>query len=59
MTSEYSQQISWFDWSDEWKLDKDDEEQLIRDIDETKEIINYVQRKLKNGAKSNKSEVTE
>lgn len=42
---EYSESIKWFDWPVEWRLDKDDEQQLQRDIDETREVIRYVRTK--------------
>lgn len=41
----YSEQIKYSGWPAEWRLDKDDEEQLRVDIDETKEIIKHVQNK--------------
>jgi len=50
---EYSESIKWFDWPPEWRLDKQDEEQLQRDIDDTREIIKYVRNK-KELKKSNK-----
>lgn len=54
---EYSEQIKYSDWPAEWRLDKDDEEQLQVDIDETKEIIRYVQRRIEIGAKSVASKI--
>lgn len=48
---EYSEQIKWFTFPAEWRLDKDDEEQLKANIEEGKQIINYLERRHQIGTK--------
>ena len=54
---EYSQQIKYFDWPPEWRLDEDDEDQLDRNIREAKEILNYLERKKEIGIKGNFTQI--
>lgn len=55
MTSEYeqhySEQIKFSGWSVEWRLDEDDEDQLQANIEEAKNIVEFLERRKEIGTK--------
>ena len=61
MTSEYeqsySEQIKFSGWSVEWRLDKDDEDQLQANIEEAKQILDYLERRKQIGTKNSSPKI--
>lgn len=56
---EYSEQIKFAGWSDEWRLDKDDEDQLRVDVDEGRNFIKYLERRKRIGTQGRAPKVKE